>query len=133
MINQASPGARLKLAIRRKARERVFEVETRPFASVTDRTDQTTNESEQTLVLEMDRSFLTKGVKIKSVRPSTLAARVGLRSDDVIVTVNHMQLGSLADFQRMQRNRATSDMQLWQIRRGDQVFFMAVREKVVVL
>ncbi len=133
MINRTSPGARLKLTIRRKARERVFEVETRPFASVTDRTDQNASESEQTLVLEMDRSFLTRGVKIKSVRPATLAAHLGLCSDDVIVTVNHMQLSSLADFQRMQRIRATSEMQLWQIRRGDQVFFMAIRETVVVL
>jgi S1-C subfamily serine protease len=132
LINQTSPGVRLKLTVRRAARERVFEVETRPFASVTDRTEQNANEQDQTLVLEPDRHFSTKGVKIKAVRPAAVAAGVGLRPDDVIVTVNRVRLGGHADFQRMQRNRAAGEIQLWQIRRDDQVFFLAVREKVVV-
>jgi S1-C subfamily serine protease len=67
------------------------------------------------------------------MRPSAVAARLGLRPDDVIVTVDRTRLDSPADFQRVQRNRAVSDMQLWQIRRGGQGFFLAVRERVVVL
>jgi S1-C subfamily serine protease len=133
MINRTSPGARLKLTIRRDARERVFEVETRPFTSVTDRIDNNVKESERTLVLEPDRHFSTNGVKIKVVRPAAVAAQVGLSSDDVIITVNRMRLGSITDFQRTQRNKTAGEIQLWQIRRDDQVFFLAVREKVVVL
>jgi S1-C subfamily serine protease len=84
-------------------------------------------------VLELDRHFSTEGVKIKAVRPSAVAARLGLRPDDVIVTVDRTRLYSPADFHRVQRNRAASDMQLWQIKRGEQGFFLAVRERVVVL
>jgi S1-C subfamily serine protease len=133
MINRTSPGARLKLTIRRDTRERVFEVETRPFTSITDRIDNNVKESERTLVLEPDRHFSTNGVKIKVVRPAAVAAQVGLSSDDVIITVNRMRLGSITDFQRTQRNKTAGEIQLWQIRRDDQVFFLAVREKVVVL
>jgi S1-C subfamily serine protease len=131
MINQSPPGARLRLTIRRDARERVFEVETRPYRSVTDRTEQ--NAGEQTLVLELDHKFSTEGVKLKTIRPAALAAQLGLQADDVIVTVDRMRLDSHADFRRAQRNRPASDMQLWRIRRGEQIFFLAVREKVVVL
>jgi serine protease Do len=133
MINQISPGTRLKLTIRRNERERVFEVETRPYQSVTDQAAQKADDIKQTLVLELDRDVLTAGVKIKAMRPATLAARLGLQSDDVIVTVNRSRLDSQADFQRVQRNRTASDMQLWQIRRGEQTFYLAVRERVVVL
>jgi serine protease Do len=133
MINQTSPGTRLRLVVRRKARERVFEVETSPYRSVTDRTDQKAGDGEQTLMLELDRHFSRKGVKLKSIRPAALAARLGLQSDDVIVTVGHRRLEGQADFERIQQNRAASDMQLWQIRRGEQIFFLAVRERVVVL
>ena len=132
MINQTPPGTRLKLAVRRDARARVFEVETRPFASITERTDQNATESEQMLVLEPDRHFSTKGVKIKAVRPAAVAAKVGLRPDDIIVTVDRFRVGSYPEFQHMQRKRAARDMQIWQIRRDDQVFFLAVREKVVI-
>jgi S1-C subfamily serine protease len=133
LINQTSPGTRLKLTVRRNARERVFEVETRPYQSVTDQAIQNADDSERTLVLELDRHFSREGVKIKAMRPSAVAARLGLRPDDVIVTVDRTRLDSPADFQRVQRNRAVSDMQLWQIRRGGQGFFLAVRERVVVL
>jgi S1-C subfamily serine protease len=133
MINQTSPGTRLKLTVRRNAKERVFEVETAPYRGVTDRTDQEAGDSEQTLVLELDRHFSTEGVKLKSIRPASLAARLGLQSDDVIVTVNRRRLDSHADFQRVQRNRTASDMQLWRIRRGEQVFYLGVRERVIVL
>ncbi len=133
MINQTSPGTRLKLNVRRNAKERLFEVETRPYQSVTDQSTQKADDSEQMLVLELDRDVLTAGVKIKAVRPAALAARLGLQADDVIVTVDRRLLDSQADFQRVQQNRTASDMQLWQIRRGEQMFFLAVRERVVVL
>jgi S1-C subfamily serine protease len=133
MINQTSPGTRLKLTVRRNSRERMVEVETRPYQSITDQAIQNGDDSEQTLVLELDRHFSTKGVKIKAMRPLAVAARLGLRPDDVIVTVDRTRLDSPADFQRVQQNRAASDMQLWQIRRGKQGFFLAVRERVVVL
>jgi serine protease Do len=133
MINQTSPGTRLRLTVRRNAKERMFEVETRPYQSVTDRIDQKADDSEQPLVLELDRHFPIEGAKLKSIRPASLAARLGLQSDDVIVTVNHRRLDSHADFQRVQQNRTASDMQLWRIRRGEQIFFLAVRERVVVL
>jgi S1-C subfamily serine protease len=130
-INQTPPGARLKLTIRRDAREHLFLVVTRPFPILNERIDQA-NESEQTLVLEPDRHYSTKGVKIKAVRPAAVASQVGLQPEDVIISVNRMRLSSHVDFQRMQRNRSTDDIQLWQIRRDDQVFFLAVRENVVV-
>jgi S1-C subfamily serine protease len=133
MINQTPPGTRLKLTIRRNARERVFDVETSPYRSAVDRTDQKADDSEQTLVLELDRDFSTEGVKLKSILPAALAARLGLQVNDVIVNVDRRRLDSHADFQRAQRNRAASDMQLWQIRRGERIFFLAFREKVVVL
>ncbi len=132
IINQTSPGTRLKLTIRRNARERVFEVETRPYLRVTDRRAENADDSEQTLVLELDRHFLTKGVKIKAVRPAAVGAKLGLQSDDIIVTINRMRLSSYTDFQHAQQKRAAGVMQLWQIRRGEQVFFLAIREKVVV-
>jgi S1-C subfamily serine protease len=131
-INQTIPGATLKLTIRRKARERVFEVVTRPYMSVTDQTTQKLDDSEQTLVLELDRAVLPAGVKIKAVRPARVAARLGLQADDVIVAVDRRRFSGHAGFQRIQQNRTSEDMQLWQIRRGEQVFFLAVRERVVV-
>jgi serine protease Do len=133
IINQTSPGTRLKLTVRRNARERVYEVETRPYPSVYERTAQKADDSEQTLVLELERHFSTEGVKLKTIRPAALAAQLGLQSDDVIVTVNRRRLDNQADFERVQQNRAASDMQLWQIRRGERTFFLAVRERVVVL
>jgi serine protease Do len=133
MINRTSPGTRLQLTVRRDARERAFEVETRPYRSVTDQTDQNAGDSKQTLVLELNRHFSTEGVKLKTVRPAALAARLGLQSGDVIVTVNQRRLDGQADFQRVQRNGGASDMQLWRIRRGEQTFFLAIRERVVVL
>jgi len=131
MINQTSPATRLKLTVRRNARERAVEVETSPYRSVTDRTDQKADE--QTLVLELDRDVLTAGVKIKAMRPATLAAQLGLQADDVIVAINRRLLSSQADFHSLQQNRAAGDMQLWKVRRADQTFYLAVRERVVVL
>jgi serine protease Do len=133
MINQTPPDTRLKLTVRRKARERVVEVKTRPYQSMHDRTAQKADDSEQTLVLELDHGVLTEGVKIKAIRPASLAARLGLQSDDVIVTVNRSRLDSQADFRRVQRSGTSGDMQLWQVRRGEQIFYLAVRERVVVL
>ncbi len=131
-INQTAPGITLNLTIRRNARERVFEVVTRPYMSVTDQTNQKLDESEQTLVVELDRAVLPAGVKINAVRPASVAARLGLQSDDVIVAVDRRRFSGHAGFQRIQQKRTSEDMQLWQIRRGEQVFFLAVRERVVV-
>jgi serine protease Do len=99
MINRTSPGTRLKLTILRNSRERVVDVETRPYRSITDQAAQKADDSEQTLVLELDRDVLTAGVKIKAVLPATVAARLGLQADDVIVTVDRRRLGSYARFQ----------------------------------
>jgi serine protease Do len=133
MINQTSPGTRLKLTIQRNEKERVFEVETHPYQSITDQAVQKADDIEQTLVLELDRGVLTAGVKIKAMRPATLAAQLGLQADDVIVAVNRRLLSSQADFHSLQQSRAAGDMQLWKVRRADQTFYLGVRERVIVL
>jgi serine protease Do len=132
-INQTSPGTRLKLTVRRNARERLVEVETHPYRSVTDRSAQNAGDSEQPLVVELDRHFSREGVKLKTIRPAASAAQLGLQADDIIVTVDRRRLDSHMDFQSLQRNRVANDMQLWQVRRGERIFFLAVRERVVVL
>jgi serine protease Do len=133
MINQTSAGTLLQLTVQRNAKEHVFKVETRSYPSVSERTAQKADDNGETLVLELDRHFSTEGIKLKTIRPASLAARLGLQTDDVIITIGRRRLDSRADFLREQQSRPASDMQLWRIRRGEQTFFLAVRERVVVL
>ncbi|MBO0797511.1 MAG: PDZ domain-containing protein, partial [Blastocatellia bacterium] len=113
VINSTAPGTRLKLAIRRNGSERLYEVVTLPYRNITEQTETESDESEQTLVLEPDRQYPDRGVKLKTIRPAALAARLGLQADDVIIAVDRRRLESDAELQRLQQRKADGEMQLW--------------------
>lgn len=129
-VSRMPAGSKLRLAVKRKGAERVFEVETMPFAP---EHEALRGEDGKSVVYDEAFGFLLarrpsqQGVEIKTVLPNSEAYRLGLRAGDLIAEINGMPVRSYRDFQRRRRAQGKDELQLWQIRRKERAFFIAVK------
>lgn len=129
-VNSTPAGSKLRLTAKRNGAERVFEVETMPF---TPELEALRDQDQKSIVYDEAFGFVLarrpsqQGVEIKTVLPNGKAYRLGLHAGDLITEINGMRVRSYRDFLRKQRALGEDDLQLWQIRRKEQVFFIAVK------
>lgn len=68
-----------------------------------------------------------KGVIITEVDPDSIAAEEGLQAGDIILMINMEEVGDVKDFQRLTASLEPGQWISLYIRRGDQMFFIAVK------
>jgi len=130
-INKTPPGTKLKITVNRGGAERVLPVETLPFSAETTTPQQQEDPqtvSDRSFGLELVRSSRQDGAEIKDVLPDSQAHLLGLQPGDVIVEINGNRIRGYQDFLRNQRSTAPGGLQLWQINRKEQRFFIAVKD-----
>jgi S1-C subfamily serine protease len=131
-INAVPPGTILQLTIRRNSREQVLPLATEPRAGTATAARPPTDES--TLSIRLNPSPNPgEGLVIAEIGPVQLANRLGVKTGDFIRSVNLRTTMTIAQFRAVQRTVAEGESQLWEIRRGDQTFFLAVKQKVEAL
>jgi S1-C subfamily serine protease len=84
----------------------------------------------QTLTLKVEDTAPPSGPVIVIAGPPGLANRVGLVSGDVIKAINGRSIRTSNDMARWLQTLPTEKPTLFQIQRGDRVFFVAIKETV---
>jgi S1-C subfamily serine protease len=125
-ITDKPAGTSVRLGIRRGLRDRVVTLVTAPYFD----TAAITSPDEQTLTLKMRDSLTPDGPAIVDVTPTGLANRIGLLSGDLIIAVNSRPVRRVAELIRVVQTLPAGKSRLLQIKRGDQMFFIAVKETI---
>jgi serine protease Do len=125
-ITDKPAGTSVRLGIRRGQRDRVVTLVTAPYSDIA----AGTSPDEQTLTLKVRDSLPPDGPAIVDVAPTGLANRLGLISGDVITAVNSRPVRRVAELTRLIQTLPAGKPGLFQIKRGDQIFFIAVKESI---
>jgi serine protease Do len=76
---------------------------------------------------DRDRTALDSGIEVEAVEPASVAARAGIRIDDVIPEVNLAPVRSRVDFEQIEKAMAGSKRPLLlRVFRGHQAFYVTV-------
>ena len=71
----------------------------------------------------------TTGLVVTEARPLALANRLGIKTGDVIRSINSTSLRTADQFSLLQRRRLPNTAQLWEIQRAGHIFFVGVKER----
>lgn len=127
-IAEKPPGTRLEFGIRRNSRTRVVAVVTGPYPA----NESVTVEEQETLTLKVQDNVVAGGLEIIDASPAGLANRVGLLSGDVITAVNGRLVRRSSELARLVRALPEGKPNLFQIQRGDRIFFIGIKERVTI-
>jgi serine protease Do len=123
-IAEKPPGTAIGLGIHRAARNRTINVVTTSYSA-----EPTLPSTEdQTLSLKMQDTATLDGPVIVGAGPPELANRLGLRAGDAIKAVNGRSIRTAADLIRLLRTLPAEKPVLFQIQRGERIFFLAFKE-----
>jgi serine protease Do len=125
-INSKPPGATVQLSVRRGLLSLTMDTVTAPF------TESVANTSAdgQSLVLKIKET--AQGPAILEVGPPPLKNRLGLMPGDIIKSVNGRSIRRSAEFIQLIRALPADRPRLFQIQRGDQLFFVGIQEPVTI-
>jgi serine protease Do len=127
-IQQIPASTKLRLTLRRAGTTQEVEVETASFEGASAPQLPTVG-----FGLELAQTSSPQGVEIRAVRPLSAAAQLGLQSGDFIQAINGTALRSASELQQQQRVLPPQAPQLWLIRRGEQSFYLTLKEGVKAL
>jgi serine protease Do len=117
----------IRLGIRRGSRSMAVKVITGPGnAGIADAG------GEPVLRLRLDDSISANASAIAEVGPPDLASRLGLRAGDIIQSFNGRPIRRSLDLVQLVRTAPAGKANLYQVRRGERVFFIAIKERVNV-
>jgi serine protease Do/serine protease DegQ len=128
LVAGATPGMPLQLQIRRNSRPlTVSLVPEQPTPSLA---EAQTPPADAILLLRLAPSPEdTTGLIVSEARPLVLANRLGIKTGDVIRSINSTSLRTADQFSLLQRRRLPNTAQLWEIERSGHIFFVAVKER----
>jgi S1-C subfamily serine protease len=128
LVAGATPETPLQLQIRRNSRP--LTVSLLPEQPAPLLAEAQTPPGEATFLLKLAPSpGDTTGLVVTEARPVALANRLGIKTGDVIRSINSTSLRTADQFSLLQRRRLSDTAQLWEIQRGEHIFFVAVKER----
>jgi serine protease Do len=125
-ISEKPPGTPMRLGIRRGTQNRTMPILTAPYPA----DEQTIPAGSETLTLKVEDTIPPDGPAIVDAGPPDLANRLGLLSGDLIKAVDGRSIRRSADLVRLLRAPLREKSRLFQIQRGERVFFVAIKETV---
>jgi serine protease Do len=128
LISQAEPETKFALGIRRNARESTIDI---TIGEPPGKAQKQRAGGESTLIVELlPAPAPASGALISSLTPQSVANKLGLQPGDIIESINRIPVRSTAQFWTQQQGISSGTAQLWGVRRGDRLFFVAVKESV---
>jgi serine protease Do len=128
VIGQSAPGTDLTIAIKRNSRPQKVKLQ----VSQVPGTEALVPPDEASIVVRFAAgSDDSEGIELQSISPKSAANRLGVKSGDVILTVNGRSVRSADQFWSLQRNISGGKPQLWNIQRAGKRFFVAIKERVI--
>jgi serine protease Do len=126
-INSKPHGTTVQLEVRRGLLSLTLDIVTAPFPEPAPNS----SADEQTLILKI-KETPANGPVILEVAPQALANRLGLMPGDIIKSVNGRVTRRSAELVRLMRSLPADRPRLLQIQRGEQLFFVGIKESVII-
>jgi S1-C subfamily serine protease len=132
-IHQTPLGTPVELTVRRLNTEQLIRVQPMPLPTSGLPAITLPEESRETiLLLELHPVAETGEIQIQTILSKAQPKSLELLPGDIILSIDKALVRTITDVNRALQKRTNTLPQLWQIKRGQQVFFLALQERVVI-